>query len=238
MSEAKVVLFNEAKVLDLQEVRSNVLRIPEVSRKIREAQAILDRSAISNFDLNTHIASDDKVFLSNLKLKQVCHSIVQLGLYERMLRFSAETHLLVGNMSGFTALKVLTGQLSFEDLVLGKEEKLPVIADGLGASCADTPLLVGVRLAEYKVFKSTESILNSVAGFEGRNADQLIKELMTKNPSAIVVNIGPGDAICQSLEKGHRFIELVDQDPMLASWFWESSLMPGSETKKRLALAN
>ncbi len=236
MSEAKVVLFNEAKVLDLQEVRSNVLRIPEVSRKVREAQAILDRSAIGNFDLNTHIASDDKTFLSNLKLKQVCHSIVQLGLYERMLRFSAEPHLLVGNMSGFTALKVLTGQLSFEDLVLGKEEKAPVVV-GLSGGCVDTPLLVGVKLAEYKVFRSAESTIQSVAGFDGRNADQLIKELMMKNPSAVVVNIGPGDAICQSIEKNHRFVELVDQDPMLASWFWETSLMSGLP-KKHLALAN
>lgn len=231
MSDAKVVLFNEAKVLDLQEVRSNVLRIPEVSRKIREAQAVLDRSAIGNFDLSTHIASEDKVFLSNLKLKQVCHSIVQLGLYERMLRFSSDAHLLVGNMSGFTALKVLTGQLSFEDLVLGKEEKAPVT--GLGAG-SDTPLLVGIKLAEYKVFRSAEATLQSVAGFEGRNADQLIKELMSKNPEAVVVNIGPGDAICQSVEKGQRFVELIDQDPMLASWFWESSIAP----RKHLALAN
>ena len=237
MSEAKVVLFNEAKVLDLQEVRSNVLRIPEVSRKVREAQAILDRSAIGNFDLSTHIASDDKVFLSNLKLKQVCHSIVQLGLYERMLRFSSEPHLLVGNMSGFTALKVLTGQLSFEDLVLGKEEKIPPAPGGLSAGC-DTPLLVGVKLAEYKVFRSAESTLTSVGGFEGRNADQLIKELMSKNPQALVVNIGPGDVICQSVEKGHRFVELIDQDPMLASWFWESSLTAGPGGKKHLALAN
>lgn len=230
MSEAKVVLFNEAKVLDLQEVRANVLRIPEVSRKVREAQAILDREAIGNFDLSTHIAADDKTFLSNLKLKQVCHSIIQLGLYERMLRFSAEAHLLVGNMSGFTALKVLTGQLSFENLVLGQEDK-PVCLVSQGG---DTPLLVGVKLAEYKVFKSADAVLQSVPGFEGRNADQLIRELQAKNPAAVVVNIGPGDVICQAIDKDHRFVDLIDQDPMLSTWFWEVAIAP----KKHLALAN
>ena len=229
MSETKVVLFNEAKVLDLQEVRTNVLRIPEVSRKVREAQAILDRETIGNFDLSTHIASEDKSFLSNLKLKQVCHSIIQLGLYERMLRFSTDPHLVVGNMSGFTALKVLTKQLSFEDLVLGKEEKQTP-----AQQATDTPLLVGVKLAEYKVFRKEEDTLKSLVGLDGRNADQLIRELMQQNPEATVVNIGPGDAICQSVEKGHRFVELIDQDPMLASWFWESSLNPA----KSLALAN
>ena len=227
MSDAKVVLFNEAKVLDLQEIRTNVLRIPEVSRKVREAQAILDRETIGNFDLSTHIAAEDKVFLSNLKLKQVCHSIIQLGLYERMQRFHTNIPYLVGNMSGFTALKVLTGQLSFEDLVLGKEEKQAV-------ACSDTPLLVGVKLAEYKVFEKNAEALTAVAGLDGRNAQQLVQELLKKDPSSVVVNIGPGDVICQAMEKTDRFVEMIDQDPMLASWFWETAVVPVS----RLALAN
>ena len=226
MSEAKIVLFNEATVLDLQEIRSNVLRIPEVSRKIREAQAILDKETVGNFDLSNHIASDDKVFLSNLKLKQICHSIIQLGLFERMQRFHNNTHWLVGNMSGFTALKVLTGQLSFNDLVLGKEEKQ-------AAQLTDTPLLVGVKLAEYKAYSRTESGLALVPGLEGRNAQQLVQELMKKDADSVVINIGPGDVICQGIEKSHRFVDLVDQDPMLA-WFWEAPLNPAGH----LALAN
>lgn len=229
MSEAKVVLFNEAKVLDLQEVRANVLRIPEVSRKIREAQEILDREVVGNFDLSNHIASEDKIFLSNLKLKQVCHSIIQLGLYERMLRFDTSSHWLVGNMSGYTALKVLTGQLSFEDLVLGKEEKQTV-----AQAASDTPLLVGVKLAEYKVFEKLGDVYNVLPNFDGRNGQQLINELIHRNPKTMVVNIGPGDVICQGMEKDHHFVELIDQDPMLASWFWETSIVP----VKHLALAN
>lgn len=216
MSEAKVVLFNEAKVLDLQEIRANVLRIPDVSRRVREAQAILDRETIGNFDLNTHIASEDRVFFSNLKLKQVCHAIIQLGLYDRMLRFHTGSHWLVGNMSGFTALKVLTGQLSFEDLVMGREEKQKD-----AVQCTETPLLVGVKLAEYKVFEKSGEAIQAVSGYDGRNAQQLVQELMQKNLDAVVVNIGPGDVICQGIDKSKRFVDLVDQDPML-SWFWET----------------
>lgn len=229
MSEAKIVLFNESKVLDLQEVRTNVLRIPEVSRKIAEAQAILDSEVIGNFDLSNHISSEDKVFLSNLKLKQVCHAVIQLGLYERMLRFFPVPEWLVGNMSGLTALKVLTKQISFEEMVLGKEEKQVQTP----TQQLDTPLLVGIKLAEYKVFQPAGEGLVAVSGFDGRNAQQLIEELMGQNPQAKVVNIGPGDVICQNMNKGYRFVDLVDQDPMLA-WFWESSLNP----IKQLALAN
>jgi len=111
------VIFAGRSGLDFLELRLGVVRIPEVSRRIREAQSILDQTEYERIDLFNAIVTEDDAFNRNIKMKSLLAAIVQVGLYDRYRRTQKQPDVLIGNSNGDSALMVCVGQMKFEELV-------------------------------------------------------------------------------------------------------------------------
>lgn len=117
-SQSTGVVFAGRNGLDFLELRLGTVRIPEVSLRLREAQRILDGLDVERVDLLGAIVSDDESFFRNIKIKSLLAAIVQVGLYDRLLKSQRSPDVLVGAVNGDSALLVCAGQITFETLIL------------------------------------------------------------------------------------------------------------------------
>lgn len=117
-SQSTGVVFAGRNGLDFLELRLGTVRIPEVSLRLREAQRILDGLDVERVDLLGSIVSDDESFFRNIKIKSLLAAIVQVGLYDRLLKSQRSPDVLVGAVNGDSALLVCAGQITFETLIL------------------------------------------------------------------------------------------------------------------------
>src|SRR6185312_6535748 len=111
------LVFNGASNLDFQDIRTNVIRIPEVVMRIREAQQIWDSLATTSLDLANFIASEDSVFLGHIKLKAFATAVVQVGLLDRYLKSNKLPEYVVGTVNGDSPLLVALGKITFQEMV-------------------------------------------------------------------------------------------------------------------------
>lgn len=148
------VVFAGRNSLDFLELRLGVVRIPEVSLRIRQAQSLLDSLEIERVDLLGATIAEDESFFRNIKIKSLLSAIVQVGLYDRLLKTQRPPSLLVGNSNGDSALLVCAGQLTFENMVrnsaalqtlppLISRESADVVPMGAGAQASPLPLPSG-----------------------------------------------------------------------------------------------
>ncbi len=219
-----VVLFNGINALDFQDIRDNVIRIPEVSTRIREAQDVWDALSDSEFSFYNFLVSEDSVYLSNIKLKSLLTSIVQVGLYDRYARKFGRPEYAVGMINGDSPLSVCLGELSFEDMILGSQAaqpSLPLVA----LSPVGEPVLSGISLAEMGVFRANEDT-GKYERFEEDKQDlsKIINLLIEGCGVQKFVNVGPGSSVLEPVKKDLsmrdvQVIESIDADPML-NWFW------------------
>jgi hypothetical protein len=111
------VVFAGRNGLDFWELRLGAVRIPEVSMRIREAQRILDRLEVERVDLLGSTVSEDESFFRNIKIKSLLAAIVQVGLYDRLVKSQRVPDVLIGNSNGDSALLVCAGQITFEQMI-------------------------------------------------------------------------------------------------------------------------
>lgn len=116
-SAATGVVFAGRNGLDFLELRLGSVRIPEVSLRIREAQRIFDGLDIERIDLLGATVTEDESFFRNIKVKSLLAAIVQVGLYDRLLKTQRAPDVLVGSSNGDSALLVCAGQMTFEAMV-------------------------------------------------------------------------------------------------------------------------
>lgn len=117
-SQSTGVVFAGRNGLDFLELRLGTVRIPEVSLRLREAQRILDGLDVERIDLLGAIVTDDESFFRNIKIKSLLAAIVQVGLYDRLLKSQRAPEVLIGSSNGDSALLVCAGQMTFESMVL------------------------------------------------------------------------------------------------------------------------
>lgn len=117
-AQATGVVFAGRNALDFISLRMGVVRIPEVSLRLREAQRILDGLDIERIDLLSIAVSDDDAFFRNIKVKSLLSAIVQVGLYDRLVRSQRVPDVMVGCVNGDSALLVCAGQKTFESMIL------------------------------------------------------------------------------------------------------------------------
>lgn len=224
------VIFNGLNSLDFQDVRSNVTRIPDVIKRIREAQALWDENQGTHFDLLNFICSDNKSFYSNIHLKSLASAVVQVGLFDRYLRFQKKPDFVIGNYNGDSVLKVTTGEISFKDLVVKSAVVLSSdlqVHEAINRAPESEPVLSGISLTEYAAFhwdneqgaylKVTEGHMD-IAG--------IIHTIVEDYRVRKIVNIGPGNSLVSRsnddlILEEVQLLESIDLDPML-SWFWTS----------------
>ncbi len=117
-SQSTGVVFAGRNGLDFLELRLGTVRIPEVSLRLREAQRILDGLDVERIDLLGAIVTDDESFFRNIKISSLLAAIVQVGLYDRLLKSQRAPEVLIGSSNGDSALLVCAGQTTFESMVL------------------------------------------------------------------------------------------------------------------------
>lgn len=139
------VVFAGRNGLDFLELRLGTVRIPEVSLRIREAQRLLDGQESERIDLLGAIVADDESFFRNIKLKSLLSAIVQVGLYDRLLRSQRPPDVILGAANGDSALLVCAGQMTFEQMILESQAmqtlrpRLVAVSSNSGAERSEVP---------------------------------------------------------------------------------------------------
>lgn len=219
------LVFTSCNNLDFQDVRMNVLRIPEVAMRVREAQQIWDNLKGPHLDLTNFIASDDSGFLGNIRLKNFAVAVIQVGLLDRYLKRNNLPDYILGITNGDSPLKVALGRMSFFDMVsesavLNPESpKLRAMAAG-----GDLPLLSGVQLAKYAAYKRGPMGAFEECESEAPYFEKLLQDVTAKNQIVQLIVIGPvGASNAKRLQEGAmnkvKVTDSVDADPLLG-WFW------------------
>ncbi len=231
------LVFNGASNLDFQDIRSNVIRIPEVILRIREAQSIWDTVSDLQLDLANFMGAEDSVFLGHIRLKSFATAVVQVGLLDRYLKSHKLPEFIVGVINGDSPMRVAMNQQSFFDLV---SESPATGAEfeqqkRVGAS-SDLPVLSGMQIAQYAVFRRSP-----LGGFERlsgeiREVEKMLIELVDQHDVRKLTIVGPGNSICgrritDLTARDVQVLESIDLDPML-SWFWSHL------KENRLSIAN
>lgn len=230
------LVFNGASNLEFQDIRTNVIRIPEVVQRIREAQSIWDKISTTPLDLANFIGSEDEVFLSHIKLKSFATAVVQVGLLDRYLKSHKMPEFVVGAINGDSPMKVAMGQITFAELVANSlaanlpKPRVPV------ANALDLPVLAGVQLVEYAVFVRSAEGGYTRKECDGRELERMIVDLVDEDEVNKLVMVGPGSSVSgrkvlDLTARDAQVLESIDLDPML-SWFWSNL------KSNRLAIAN
>ncbi|MGE4132456.1 MAG: hypothetical protein AB7F86_12510 [Bdellovibrionales bacterium] len=232
------LVFNGASNLDFQEVRSNVIRIPEVLLRVREAQIIWDKMSGLPMDLATFIASEDSVFLGHIRLRSFANAVVQVGLLDRYLKNYRLPEFIVGAINGDSPLKVAAGQMTFAQMI----EQSPCVSNQatrslkpIPGSGLEMPVLAGIQLVEYGIVRRSEQGYVPV-DVKNKDIEKMVVEIVEGHDLERLVVIGPGHSIFgrkmrDLTARDVQVLESIELDPML-TWFW--SLL----NEDRLAVAN
>ncbi len=221
MKEA--VVFGGQNSLDFTEVRSRVIRIPEVSLRIEEAQKIWDKYCGSSFSFQHFLISENLAFFNNINLKSLALSIVQLGLLDRYIRIFRNPEVIVGNVQNDSALMVAAGIIQFSEMITKSQ-----------ASCLVRPMaplhdvselvLKGRSLPLYQSYSLVEGEKFQVLGASDMNLQVILQNLIDKQNVTKIVHVGPGflnktPGLEEILSRDVQVVESIDVDPMLG-WFW------------------
>ncbi len=223
-------VFVGAMGLDRAEVRCHVLRIPEVSLRLRKAQELLDAREGTRFDLFLTMNSEDSVFLRYPRLKSFASAAVQLGLADRVAKnLPLEPIVLVGPAQTDSAVHVLTAQQSFEELVHNspfmadlKESRRPILH--LTSALSSLPLVAGLSPISYDVLQIQEGRW-AIRQTGVLNLRDLVGSLVKDLRIQTVVLFGPGGisglALSEDLPEGTQVFDSIELDPQL-TWFWSA----------------
>ncbi len=218
------VVFKGINTLNFQEIRMNIVRVPEVLSCIQKAQLIWDENSDRYFDILNFIVSDDAVFLGDLKSRSIAKAVIKIGLYHRFIRKFPFPKFLIGDVSDDSALLNCAGQLSFEKLIKEHiiQDKLQLVKN----TDSGVVTLSGTHLDDWSCYEFNDSKARFVEKeLTSNTLNGAIEELLKNKKVNKVVNIGPdtlSDDLKAQLEQSPlEFVEALDEDPLL-SWFWPS----------------
>lgn len=221
------VLFGGPQALDFLEVRSSIVRIPEVRIRLEEAQKIWDAQISQVADFHQFLCSDDKEFFSNSSLKSLCSAIVQVGLYERLIRHFRTPEFIVGDGRNDSALLVATGRMSLAELVLSSRAAGVVKPIAAVQGHPTLPVLNGQTFAMFEVYqRELSNGQDQFAATQMKEMDlnKIVRHLYEDRGVRQLVTVGPGRTRLNNQHDGTmsemQNLESIDLDPML-SWFWK-----------------
>ncbi len=230
----ELLVFNAESNLDFQDIRANVIRIPEVAARLRETQEIWDAKSSVALDVSNFTGAEDAVFLANIRLKNFVTAVVQVGLLDRYLKKHLMPQFLLGSINGDSPVKVATGRLTFSEMVsrssalIGPQSARGSLTSLSGfTAVAEAPVLAGIQLAEYGAFQASAEGGYQPLPLDPTEIDTLVLKVVEGFQVGKVVVIGPGHSLGgkASLDMADRDVQLLDSidlDPML-SWFWARS---------------
>jgi hypothetical protein len=225
MGMETAVLFGDPQVFDQLEIRQSLIRIPEVSLKIREAQSFLDTEDGGSVDLFQlfHISEED--FKVKRQVRTFLLELVQIALFERFKTRHGYPRLLVVPKEHNLVLKVIIQQIGMEEY-LDKRLRLfklqvPVVERFQTAETAQFYLVVEALNQNGKVNFEQAQV-------EAESLTQLIEDLSEKYDTERLVHVGPGRAGLkifwkEAFLRRFQFLDSIEVDPML-NWFWTPQL--------------
>ncbi len=232
----KTLVFSGRNGLDFSELRSSVLRIPEVTMRIRQAQTILDTLETPKVDFFNVISADDDHFFRNIKLKSLAAAVVQIGLFDRYVKNQRRPDFMIGNSNGDSAMLVCAGLMTFEDMVresqTGEASKspnvIPMNQSSEGLVLVPAPLLAGLSLTEFRALEATQTetgLSYSAIGEGAMDIKKIVAALHLERGVERFVNIGPAPVVrtadYKAVSEDIESLDSIELDPMLG-WFWNS----------------
>lgn len=221
------LLFSGRKGLDDSITRASVLRIPEVSRKLKEAQSWLDDILTADFrvDLYSFMQSTDADFNANTSLKSLVSATVQIGLFDRFVKYRSRPQYLIGTINGNSAMKVCSGLQSFQDFIATSDF---CNENTLLARYTQSTRLAGVKLEEYGALMWNPEGFYQKLDIEHKSACAIIEELNFTNALAQCIHVGPCfefrlDEFEAAGIHGLASMSSIEMDPILNS-FWKSAI--------------
>ncbi len=243
MNEGGIVrdalVFGGANALDFSDVRLGVIRIPEVSLRIEEAQEIWDENCGSGFSFHHFLGSDDQIFFKNLSLKTLSLSVVQLGLFDRFKRIFHRPQVLIGNVKNDSALMVAAGLMTFQELITSSRACHMVRPLSHLQPVGDL-VLNGPILPQFQAFErmtvSVQTANGSAAavapaevarmtaiGEPNMSLKKILESVIDERRIERIIHVGPGlidrSLVSEFEARDLQIVESIDIDPML-SWFW------------------
>jgi hypothetical protein len=227
----RALILSEGKGLDFFEFRASVLRIPEVSLKLKEAQLIMDSLGVRQVDLICTLLSENEQFAKRAEVKSLITSVVQIGLFERYLKTNPFPRFMIGQSEGESALRVCMGTQSLRDLIEASgviSQKSVVQMPAPVVSPQGEPILAtGVKSASFESYRTLdEKGERATVPVEMAASDlwAVTKGLLDEQSIQQFVLIGPGDIdwdneSIKELRDRTQLIDSIDMDPMLG-WFW------------------
>ncbi|MCJ8276137.1 MAG: hypothetical protein HRT44_10760, partial [Bdellovibrionales bacterium] len=110
------MIFAGRRGLDDYNMRTSIVRVPEVSQRIKQAQFILDQSGLT-VDLYSFAQLSDTEYSNQPQLRVLLSGIVQIGLYDRFIKYRNKPQFMLGKVNGCSALDVCTSKMTFEEFV-------------------------------------------------------------------------------------------------------------------------
>ena len=222
------LLFAGRRGLEETLTRNSILRIPEVSRKLKEAQNIIDQILEKgvHVDLYSFVQSTDGLFNSNSSLKSLVAGIVQIGLFDRFVKYRSRPQFLVGRINGCSAIKVCAGLQSIEDFIVTsdycKENTL------IARFTQQNARLAGVKLEEYGALQWNEEGFYKNLIQESKGSSAIMEELSSSYLVNQCVHVGPCyDFRLKEFDNAGLYnlssMSSIDLDPILSS-FWKSAI--------------
>lgn len=212
------IVFNQGRPLDFEDVRFQIARIPEVMLRLRQAQRIWEASGASqSISFYETLMSEDNHFFSSRALRSLLTAIVQVGLYDRLIKHSKPVPFLVGNIRNDSALNIISKKITFEELILNSR------ACQLSNEVKTSNLLQGQEFAQFKAYQFIDDSYIAI-GPESESLESILSWVAENKSVRRFITVGPG-SIERSFEKGLlsevSFVESIDKDPLLG-WFWQS----------------
>lgn len=222
------LVFGGSNSLDFAEVRFNVLRIPEVSLRLEEAQEIWDQISGASFSFQHFLNSDDHSFFNNINLKTLTLAVVQIGLYDRYVKNFRQPQVIVGNIENESAALVAAGKISLKEMI-ERSQACCTMRPMAPLFVASDLVLKGHSLPRFQAFRSQRegAKVQYVAVSDPRmNLNEVIERVLESGEIQKIVHVGPGMLDKSSLinfeMRDIQLLESIDLDPMLG-WFWSSS---------------
>lgn len=207
-----VLVFTGRTAIDGVDFRWQLLRVPEVSKVLKEAQQAIDLCVPNAKDLVSFIQRDNGEYLSGGLWRELCAQLVQVGLYRRYEKNYSQSRFMIGDAGPLSAAPVCFGLMTVTELINAFVEELAKQEQ----EAQSKDFLVGQKLETAKIYEIKDGVLNVYSEGKGTMAllDVIIKDYLLDQVITLgsVASLGPADNL---IDLG--IVESVVMDPLL-SW--------------------
>ena len=232
MQHKKCMVFGGRRGLDQASLRQSIGRIPEVSKRIKEAQSYIDQESNGTqvADLFNVLNGWDGEYTARPKMRSLLAAVVQMGLYDRYHRHFGTPDYMVGNLNGVSAMNVAAKQMTFEKMVKSSDYFVSLTVDPTTANLKQNELkltLTGVSLEEFGVFGQDSEKKFQQLPWDTKDCYQLLSQLNLDFQVEQFIHIGPTKEFRQDEMSKRKIYEFslgdsLEMDPILNS-FWKTA---------------